>query len=153
MKRYALLLTIFIVCCISSSVYAQEITTRIDKNQFQVNEPFSVKYEVKAKVDSMHFSGLKHYEIVGGPNQSNSMVTMGGQTKFTFGITYFFKAKKKGKLALPSPIFYSEGREIKAEKVKIKVTKNANAPKKGKKNKKVPEQKKETEPLKNVRYS
>lgn len=115
---------IFILLCCFTSIqlaYGQNITIETDQSNYKFDAVINVTFEIDFKKDSVklpHFDGLT---IVGGPNMTSSMNIKDGETKYKGSWKYTLRPLRSGKLIIPSPTFYIDGKTIIGESKAIYV--------------------------------
>ncbi|MCH2230566.1 MAG: BatD family protein [Crocinitomicaceae bacterium] len=95
-----------------------------------MDEVLEVRFHINAQIDSMHVNEFKGFTVLYGPNTSNSMSFVNGIQKSNFMLSYGLRANKNGKIKIKSPTFFVEGKGLKGNVIKVKISK---ATKQGKK--------------------
>lgn len=105
------------------NIFAQEIEFQVvpAANKVGIQDAFQVSYVIKNanRAQSFTLSDVKDVQVLGGPSQSTNMTIMNGERSVNLEITYLFKARRKGTIAMPVGIISIDGREFKSAKVSI----------------------------------
>lgn len=118
---FAHLIFLFSWCSLS----AQEIDFQVlpAANTVGTQDAFEVRYVIKNanRAQTFALNDLRDVQVVGGPSQSTNMSIMNGERSVSLEITYVFRARKKGRIALPVGVISIDGREYKSNSVGIQV--------------------------------
>jgi hypothetical protein len=107
---------------------AQNFYAQVSSKRVQVGVPF--EYAVVIAVNASNFvaPNLKDFDIVSGPNQSNSVQYVNGSMSQQMIISYGLVAKKEGKLTIGPASVVSGGQKLETAAITIEAVKgNANA--------------------------
>lgn len=121
MKYLLAILSIILITC--SVSHAQEVTTLIEKKEYQVNDQFTIGFKINSLIDSVHIPAFKGLTAIGGPSTSQSSMFNNGVSKSEFTLTYHLKINKKGRIKINTPIYFVQGKPFKGKAIKIKVSK------------------------------
>ena len=110
----------FVITAKSQSFYAQ-----VSSKKVQVGVPF--EYAVVITVNASNYSpaNLKEFDIVSGPNQSNSVQYTNGVMTQQIVISYGLVAKKEGKITIGVASVMAGGQKLETSPITIEVVKGA----------------------------
>lgn len=106
---------------ISKSIVAQKPEVTTDKKNYAFDDLIEVVFSIDAKPDSNQLPTFDGLKWVSGPNTSSSMSVTNGETTYSQTLTYKLRPTKSGKLEINSPVYFINGKKIKAKSVKITV--------------------------------
>jgi hypothetical protein len=104
---------------------AQNFYAQVNSKKVQVGVPF--EYAVVISVSATNFvpPNLKDFDVVSGPNQSNSVQYSNGSMSQQLVISYGLVAKKEGKLTIGPASIMSGGQKLETAPIVIEAVKGA----------------------------
>lgn len=121
-KHY--ILTILIFC--TTAVMGQSFVAQVSKTQVGTGEVFEVQFSLNGsggdKFTPPNFAG---FQVVGGPNQSQSMSSINGQVTQSVSIGYELVAAKEGTYTIGSAYIVINGRPVSTRPITITVVKGS----------------------------
>ncbi len=122
-RHYILLL---LTCC-GSLLFAQDVkvTATINTRQVVTGEPFEITFSINGNAERFDPPNLSAFQVVGGPNQSQSMSSINGNTTVSMGISYDLVAPKEGTYTIGGATITVGGRTYTSNPVKITVVKGS----------------------------
>lgn len=106
----------------SNVFYGQEVLVKTEKSVYKIDEPITLVYEVKAKVDSQGMLNGTNFTLIDGPKNKQSTSTRGDVTSITFTATYRIKANSPGTIEVISPLFNFDNLQKKAPNLVLKIS-------------------------------
>jgi len=135
----------FLFC---TNVHAQaKFTATINPQVINADETAEISFTVEsaAQVDQLQAPDLKDFIIVSGPNQQSNMQIINGNMKQSVSLSYVIKPKSSGTFQIDEATVNVNGKELRSNKLTLRVTKGSASPeKKIDKKKDKPEKKKPT---------
>lgn len=122
MKGVILLLLSFVVVM---GAHAQAFYAQVSSKKVQVGVPF--EYAVVITVNAANFTppAMKDFDIVSGPNQSNSVQYSNGTMSQQLVISYALVARREGKFTIGAASIMANGQKLESAPVVIEVVKGA----------------------------
>ena len=123
MKIKYYILALLLTC--SNLLFAQDIkfTASVSKNEVAVGEPFEVTFSVNGNVERFSAPDFGSFQVIGGPNQSQSMQSINGNTTMSIGVGYDLVATKEGEFTIGSAAIMVNGKKYTTSPIRIKVVK------------------------------
>jgi hypothetical protein len=121
-------ISLLLLCC-GSLLFAQDIkvTATISTRQVVTGEPFEITFSVNGNAERFDPPNLSAFQVVGGPNQSQSMSSINGNTSVSIGISYDLVAQKEGTFVIGSATVTVGGHTYTSNPVKVTVVKGSPA--------------------------
>ena len=115
---------------------AQEVSfvAQTSHNTVKTGDRFQIQFTANAKVSSFKPPKLSSFRVLSGPNQSTNMSWVNGKTTSTISYSYVLMAIKEGDFTIGSAVAAANGKAIKSNPFKIKVTKGVKVQQNGNQN-------------------
>lgn len=119
---YALVLALLLS---SQLLLAQELrfTATASKTEVGTGEPFEVTFTVNGNGESFTPPNFSGFQLVSGPNVSNSMTSINGNTTVSNSYSYVLLPVKEGVGTIGPAIMVLNGRRVATSPIRIKVVK------------------------------
>lgn len=124
MKLKNILILLFII--IYSINKSQNVEALVSSKQVQIGVPFEYAIVIKINANTYTPPNFKDFDIVGGPNQSNSSQWVNGVTSSQLTLTWFLVAKKEGKCVIGQATVISGNQKFETNTIELEVSKNGN---------------------------
>lgn len=113
--------------CLTQQIQAQNFYAQVNTKKVPVGTAF--EYAVVISVSASNFTppNFKDFDIVSGPNQSNSVQYINGAMSQQMIISYGLVPKKEGKFTIGPAYIVSGGQRMETSPVTIEVVKNTAA--------------------------
>lgn len=112
-----------LLCC-SSLIFAQvKFTASVNKTTIGTGEVLEVTFSINANGDRFAPPAFGGFQVVGGPNVSNSVSMINGVTSASIAYGYDLVPTKEGELTIGPATIMSGGRPYSTAPIKIKVVK------------------------------
>ncbi len=121
-------LLIIIGVCIAFATKAQTpaFYAQVSKNKVTVGEPFQIAFTLNGPGNNLVYSNLKDFNILAGPNQSQSMSIVNGSMSQSTTISFIISAKKEGKVTIgPASVMANGNQKLETAPIVIEVTKGS----------------------------
>lgn len=120
MNRF-IVYTLFLILGISG-VQAQKFVAFANKNQVSVGEVFQVSFRLEnAKASNISYPDFNGFDVMGGPNTSQSMQIVNGQVSQSVTYSYYLRPKKVGKITVAPASTTVNGETLTTNSVTIEV--------------------------------
>lgn len=121
LKRSFLLLIFFVPALYAGAQVKYRAT--VEPSQINKDEFANLRLEIEnsTNLQQLRPPSLKDFNVVSGPNESTSMVTMNGVTKVSRSINYVLQPKRAGKFILGESAVVVGGKEYKCGPVSLVV--------------------------------
>lgn len=119
-------LLIIIGVCFAFATKAQTpaFYAQVSKNKVTVGEPFQIAFTLNGPGNNLVYSNLKDFNILAGPNQSQSMSIVNGSMSQSTTISFIISAKKEGKVTIgPASVMANGNQKLETAPIVIEVTK------------------------------
>lgn len=122
------LLLIGLILCVHT-VYAQDLTfsVSLSKSEVGTGEPFEITFSANGNMDTFIPPEFPGFQVVSGPNVSQSMTSVNGKTAVSISYSYGLIATREGTFTLGPAFMVSGGHRISSGSAKIKVVKGSPA--------------------------
>lgn len=108
-----------IACAQAPAFYAQ-----VSKNKVAVGEAFQIAFTLNGPGNNLVYSNLKDFNILAGPNQSQSMSIVNGSMSQSTTISFIISAKKEGKVTIgPASVIANGNQKLETAPIVIEVIK------------------------------
>ncbi|MCA0429668.1 MAG: BatD family protein [Bacteroidetes bacterium] len=107
------------------SLKSQIVEAQVSSKQVQVGTPFEYVIIIKTNANSYTPPNFKDFDVVGGPNQSQSTQYVNGVVSSQLTLSWYLAAKKEGKLIIPSAIVTVGNQKLETEAITIECLKGA----------------------------
>lgn len=104
---------------------AQNFYAQVSSKKVQVGVPFDYAVVIAVNASNYVAPSFKDFDIVSGPNQSNSVQYVNGAMSQQIVISYGLVAKKEGKYTIGSASIVSGGQKLETSAVTIEAVKGA----------------------------
>lgn len=127
LKLKYLILFFTLNVCLTQQIQAQNFYAQVNTKKVPVGTAF--EYAVVISVSASNFTppNFKDFDIVSGPNQSNSVQYVNGAMSQQMIISYGLVPKKEGKFTIGPAYIVSGGQRMETSPVTIEVVKNTAA--------------------------
>jgi hypothetical protein len=107
----------------ATAVRAQSVSAQVNAKRVQVGAQF--EYAIVITVNATNFTppNFKDFDVIMGPNQSNSVQYVNGAMSQQLTISYGLVAKKEGKFTIGPAVVMSGNQKLETNAVVIEVTK------------------------------
>jgi len=107
------------------SAKAQSFYAQVSSNRVQVGVPFEFALVLTVSGSNLIQPSFKDFDIVSGPNQSNSVQYTNGVMTQQIVISYGLVARKEGKLVIGAASVTSNGQKLETKPITMEVGKGA----------------------------
>jgi len=114
----------FLALCTSIASWAQfEFYAQVSSQSIGINQRIEVRFTMTERAESFKRPSFEHFDIIGGPNQSESNITLkNGEKSMEKSFSFYIQPKKKGTLKIePASVEY-EGEVYKTQPIIIQVS-------------------------------
>jgi len=126
MKSLKILIVIFCTSAIFSlQSFAQGISAQVSAKRVQVGERFEFAVVISGPSSNYNQPHFKDFDVVSGPNQSNSVQYVNGVMSQQMVFSYILVARREGKLTIPSANAMVNGQKLSTQPVAMEVVKGA----------------------------
>jgi len=114
-----------IALLIASFSYGQNVsfTAATSHNNVKTGDRFKVQFTANTNINNFKAPKFSSFRVLSGPNQSTNMSWVNGKTTSTISFSYLLMATKEGDFTIGPAVGYANGKAIKSNSFKIKVTK------------------------------
>jgi hypothetical protein len=128
MKIKFLILTL--LCFIAASAFAQQakFTASVNKNPVGTGDVFEITFSIDANGENFSPPDFRGFQVVGGPNQSQSMEIINGNSSVSISYGYDLMAVKEGNFTIGPASIVVNGRKLTTSPIKITVVKGKSVP-------------------------
>ena len=111
-------------------LYAQDVkfTASVSKTEVGTGEQFQVDFTVNGNASSYTPPNFGGFQILSGPNESSSMVSVNGSTTESVSLSYILMAVKEGEFTIGPATIIAGGHRLTTSPIKIKVVKGKAVP-------------------------
>ncbi len=116
----------YFILFVSGLVYSQNpsFVASVSKNKVEVNEPFTISFVLSGTGGNVTLPSLDaDFNIVGGPNQSNSFSSVNGVNSQATTISIFLTAKHTGAITIGAASVKSGNSKLETKPITIEVVK------------------------------
>lgn len=113
----------------AQSVFAQKFTAAASSTQVGTGEQFQVDFTVNASGDRFSPPNFNGFQVLSGPNISQSMSSINGVTSESTSYSYILMAVKEGTLTIGPASIVVNGRHLTTNSLSIRVVKGRPVPK------------------------
>ena len=105
-----------------SSLQAQKFVAFANKNQVGVGEVFQVSFRLEnAKASNISYPDFEGFDVMGGPNTSQSMQIINGQVSQSVTYSYYLRPKKVGKITVGPASTTINGEKLTTNSITVEV--------------------------------
>ncbi len=121
-KRY-ILLTVLLFW--GATLFAQEgkFVASVNKTTVGTGEQFEVTFSVDGNADKYIPPSFNGFQVLSGPNESNSITSINGNTTVSISVSYILMAPKEGEYTIGAASMVVNGHKLSTSPIKIKVVK------------------------------
>lgn len=105
-----------------------KFTVSVSKNQVGTGEQFEVTFSINGNGDNFTPPAMSGFQLLSGPNISQSMSSINGSTSVSSSYSYDLLAVKEGEFTIGPATIVADGRKYSTNPVKIKVVKGQPVP-------------------------
>lgn len=123
MKLKYVIAAFFMFC--STLVFAQNVkfTASVNKTQVGTGEPFEVTFSVNGSAESFSPPDFGSLQLLSGPNQSQSMTSINGNTTVSLSYSYDLVAVKEGVHTIGAAYMVVNGKRLSSNPIRMTVVK------------------------------
>lgn len=120
--RYILVLALMLS---TQLLVAQEVrfTASVSRTEVGTGEPFEVSFSVNGNGENFTPPNFSGFQLVSGPNVSNSMTSINGNTSVSSAYSYVLLPVKEGTATIGPAYMVINGRRVATSPIRIKVVK------------------------------
>ena len=124
MKLHSLSPVVVVMLALTAAqgIMAQEITTRLEKREYRIDETLLVFFRTAMIPDSTAPFDTSAFHIVSGPNRSSSSSYVNNVGTTSYELSYQLWPKRPGVLQLNVPVFYKDGATYSGRPSEVVVT-------------------------------
>ncbi len=123
---YRYLVFLFVPFLIISQVCAQNFTAFANKTQVGVGEVFQVSFRLEdGQGTNIEYPSFENFDVVGGPNSSQSMQIINGQVSQSFTYSFYLRGSQIGTFTIGSATITVKGKQLRTDPLKIEVVKSS----------------------------
>jgi len=123
---YRYLVFLIIPFLFISQLYAQNFTAFVNKTQVSVGEIFQVSFRLEdGQGTNIEYPSFENFDIVGGPNSSQSMQIINGQVSQSFTYSFYLRGSKTGSFSIGSATITVKGKQLRTDPLTIEVVKSS----------------------------
>lgn len=105
-----------------------KFTATVSKTEVSTGEQFEITFSINSNADRFTPPDFKGFQILGGPNESNSMTSINGNTSVSNTYSYVLLAVKEGVFTINPASVIVNGNRLTTNAIKIKVVKGRPVP-------------------------
>ncbi len=120
MKTKILFLLISLVF-LNQQIFAAEFNASVSKNPVSSGETFQVTFSADGTPENFDPPGFKGFDVLSGPNQSQSMQIVNGSMSRSVSYSYYLKAGKPGNYTIGSASAKVDGKNVKTDPISLRV--------------------------------
>lgn len=117
-----IILYILIICNLYN-LHAQSVEAQVSSTQVQVGVPFEYAIVIKTNATSYTPPNFKDFDVVGGPNQSQSTQYINGVVSSQLTLSWYLSPKKEGKITIPEAIVMSGNQKLTTQPITLECLK------------------------------
>jgi len=123
MKIKYYILTLLLFC--TGSLFAQNVkfTASVSKSEVGTGEQFQVDFTINTNIEGFTPPNFSGFQVLSGPNMSQSMTSINGNTTVSNSYSYILMAVKEGEYTIGPAVTEVNGRKLSTNPIKIKVVK------------------------------
>ncbi len=121
------ILLVLVSCFFAFSARSQSFYAQVSSNRVQVGVPFEYALVLTVSASNLVQPTFKDFDIVSGPNQSNSVQYTNGVMTQQIVISYGLVAKKEGKLTIGPASVMAGGQKLETKPIVMEVGKGASS--------------------------
>lgn len=115
-----------LILLLANTVFAQTFSASVNKNSVKVGETFQISFTVEnGNMSNFQPPSFQDFNLMGGPNQSNSMQYVNGKMTRSVAYSYYLQAKKEGTFTIGPAQANISGKNLKSNPIEISVGKGA----------------------------
>lgn len=122
MKKKCYILS-FLLLCTTLSFAQLKLTATAGKTEVGTGEQFEVDFAVNGNADSFRPPNFDGFQVLSGPNFSQSMTSINGATTYSTVYTYLLVAAKEGTFLIGPAAVIADGHQARSNPIRIKVIK------------------------------
>jgi hypothetical protein len=109
----------------SQRLFAQELrfTASVNKTEVGTGEPFEVSFSVNGNGENFTPPNFSGFQLVSGPNVSNSITSINGNTTVSISYSYVLLPVKEGVATIGPAYMVINGRRVATSSIRMKVVK------------------------------
>lgn len=120
---------IFFILIFNAAVFSQNFTASVSKNPVVQGENFRVVFSLNAQGTEFEAPSFSGFTVVGGPSQSTSTSIINGKMSMKQSWTYVLRASNRGEFFIGPATVKSDGKTVKSNRIKVKVSEPSQAEK------------------------
>jgi hypothetical protein len=125
-------LLFFLYCLLQGPLSAQlRMTVQVDERQISLQDYLHVQFTIENAQKVTRFSPpvFQGFAVLQGPEYTNGWTLVNGEMKEYVAIGFTLRAKKTGKLTIPSASAVADGKSLRTETVTVQVSSQPSPPK------------------------
>ena len=121
--RFMIAAALLMFCC--NLLFAQNVkfTASVNKTQVGTGEPFEITFSVNGSAESFSPPDFGSLQLLSGPNQSQSMTSINGNTTVSLSYSYDLVAVKEGIVTIGAAYMVVNGKRLSSNPIRITVVK------------------------------
>ena len=114
-----------LVLILGNYSFAQEVsfTAVSSHNAVKTGDRFQIQFTANTEIGNFKGPNLSKFRVLSGPNQSTNMSWVNGKTTSSISYSYIIMAVKEGEFTIGPAVASANGKAIKTNSLKIKVSK------------------------------
>ncbi len=122
MKKFVLYI---LLVCAFNNYKAQSVEAQVSSKQVQIGVPFEYAIVIKANATGYTPPNFKDFDVLGGPNQSQSTQYVNGAVSSQLTLSWYLSAKKEGKVTIPPAVVMAGNQKFETEAITLECSKGA----------------------------
>lgn len=111
------------------NLLAQSFSASVSRNPVSVGERFELTFSTDQEGTNFRAPDIRNFQILSGPNTSQSVSIVNGQMSRSVSYTYILQAQKEGEFEISPATLTVNGNKVKSNPLKIKVIPESEAQK------------------------
>lgn len=116
---------LFIFFLLPSILLAQEFKATVNKSVVSVGERFTLEFKTDLGGSSFTPPEFENVDVLGGPNMSESSISINGKRSQSFTVSYVLRAKSEGSIKIGSATLNSKKGNFSSDPITVKVVKQS----------------------------
>jgi len=109
-----------------NSVYGQRFVAFANKNEVGIGDVFQISFRLEdAKSQDIDYPSFEDFDVVGGPNTSQSMQIINGQVSQSMTYSFYLRAQTLGEFTIGQASANVDGEQFTTDPIKIKVVQSS----------------------------
>jgi hypothetical protein len=103
--------------------FSQKLEVSVSQSRVQTGQMFEIRFSANGGIRSFTPPSFRDFEVLGGPNHSQSVQIINGNYSQSYSISYYLVARKEGKYTIGPARAVIDGNEVSSAPVTIEVVK------------------------------